>query len=112
MNKFLRKILQRSPSRLQRFILKCLRFDIQVQYRPEKTIPVADALLRVCLNENRSGVPQQDSINFMTTNTKLINTDWVKEAIMADPTMYLLKDTIYKGWPEYRKQYLTTFWEY
>ena len=29
-----------------------------------------------------------------------------------DPMMNPLKDTIYQGWPEYRKQYLTTLWKY
>ena len=34
-------------SRFQWFILKCLKFDIKVKYKPRKTIPVADALSRV-----------------------------------------------------------------
>ena len=43
-----KKNLAEVPSRLQRFILRCLKFDIQVQYKPGRTIPVADALSRVC----------------------------------------------------------------
>ena len=107
-----KKNLAETPSRLQRFILKCLRFDIQVKYRPGKTIPVADALSRICLKENRNEAPQQHSVNFITANTKIMNTERIREAITADPTMSLLKDTIYKGWPEYRKQCPTTLWEY
>ena len=74
-------------SRFQWFILKCLKFDIQVKYKPRKTIPVADALSRVCFTENRKGTPQQLNINFIMTNMKIINTEWVKEALIAEPTM-------------------------
>ena len=50
-------------SRFQWFILKCLKFDIQVKYKPRKTIPVADALSRVCVTENRKGTAQHQLHN-------------------------------------------------
>ena len=40
-----------------------------------------------CFNENRKGTPQQQSINFIMTNMKIINTEWIKEALVADVTM-------------------------
>ena len=74
-------------SRFQWFIIKYLIFDIQVKYKLRKTIPVANALSRVCFTENRKGTPQQHNINFIMANMKIINIERVKEALIADPTM-------------------------
>ena len=90
-------------------ILRCLKFDITVKYKPGKTIPVADALSRVCLKKTS---PQQSDIHFIITNTSLISTERIKTAVMEDPTMNLLKDTIYEGWPEYRTQCPQELWNY
>ena len=43
-----KKNINEAPSRLQRLLLRCLRFDINVQYKQERSIPVVDALSRVC----------------------------------------------------------------
>ena len=37
-----KKHIADAPSRLQRIQLRCLRFDLEVKYRPGKSIPVAD----------------------------------------------------------------------
>jgi len=43
-----KKSINEAPSRLQRLLLKCLRFDIHVQYKQGRSIPAADALSQVC----------------------------------------------------------------
>ena len=43
-----KKYINEAPSRLQRLLLRCLRFDVHVQYKQGRSIPVADALSRVC----------------------------------------------------------------
>ena len=36
----------------------------------------------------------------------------VKSAVEKEPTMQLLKNTIYNGWPAYRKQCPNELWDY
>ena len=43
-----KKNITEAPARLQRFLLRCTKFDIEVRYRRGDTIPVADAFSRVC----------------------------------------------------------------
>ena len=50
-----KKNIAEAPARLQRFLLRCLKFDITVKYKPGKSIPVADALSRVCFKEEETG---------------------------------------------------------
>ena len=108
-----KKNLAETPSRLQRLILRCLKFDINVKYKAGKTIPVADALSKVCLKSNQNNTSsQQPDVHFITTATILLNIAIIKEAIMVDPTMNLLKHMIYKGWPDYRKQCPHELWDY
>ena len=49
-----KKNIAEAPARLQRFLLRCLKFDITVKYKPGKAIPVADALSRVCFKEEET----------------------------------------------------------
>ena len=42
------KNIAEAPVRLQRLLLRCMKFDITVRYKAGKSIPVADALSRVC----------------------------------------------------------------
>ena len=39
-----KKSIAEAPSRLQRLLLRCMKFDVDVKYTPGKSIPVADAL--------------------------------------------------------------------
>ena len=103
-----KKSINEAPSRLQRLLLKCLRFDIHVRYKQGRSIPVADALSRVC---HEKGVQNMEdsiddpaphrSIHFSSTPTKL---SAVKSSTAQDPVMNLLKETIFNGWPAYRKK--------
>jgi len=41
------------PARLQRLLLRCMKFDVEVRYRQGEAIPVADALLsRMCTTKD------------------------------------------------------------
>ena len=101
-----------ASARLQRLLLRCMKFDIEVRYRRGETIPVADSLSCVCRTTKvmRTGRQSEScapdySIHFMTDTSCPINTGLVKSATVTtkDPTMQLLKNTIYNGWPGYRK---------
>ena len=83
-----------APARLQRLLLRCARFNIEVKYRCGETIPVADALSRVCLKKGVQEIESQGdeccgpsyNIHFMTDRSCPINMDSVKSAVAEDPT--------------------------
>ena len=108
-----------APARLQRLLLRCMKFDIKVKYRRGETIPVADALSRVCSTTKVTRTRKQSescapdySMHFMTDTSCSIDIGLVKSAATKDPTMQLLKNTIYNGWPGYRKQCPRELWDY
>ena len=108
-----KKSINEALSRLQRLRLKCLRFDIHVQGR---SIQVADALSRVChekrahnMEDSSDDPALQCSIHFLSTP---IDLSAVKSSTAQDPVMTSLKDTIFNGWPTYRKQCPQELWDF
>ena len=102
-----KKNINEAPSRLQRLLLRCLRFDVHVQYKQGRSIPVADALSRVCHKKAAHNTENmiedsasQCNIHFISTPIDLTA---VKSSAAQDPPMNLLKNTIFNGWPPYRK---------
>jgi len=98
-----KKKINEAPGRLQRLLLRCLQFDINVQYKQVRSIPVADALSQVCHMRTTHGTQTmtkdttpQRNIHFISTPIDLTA---VKSSTVQDPTMKLLKNTIYNGWP-------------
>ena len=89
-----KKNIAEAPTRLQRMLLRCMRFDVEVKYRRGETILVADALSQVCLKgirelgrqESESCAPGY-SIHFITDESCPISMDSVKSAVGKDPTM-------------------------
>ena len=74
-----KKNINEAPSRLQRLLLRCLRFDIHVQYKQGRSIPVADALSRVCHRKARHNPEHvtedsasQHNIHFISTPIDLM----------------------------------------
>ena len=111
-----KKNINEAPSRLQRLLLRCLRFDVHVQYKQGRSIPVADALSRVCHRKAGHERAKEDSasprnIHFISTPIDLMA---VKSSTEQDRTLHvsLLKSTIFNGWPPYRKQCPQELWEF
>ena len=71
-----------------------------VKYKPGKSIPVADALSRVCFKEEKT---VKHDIHFITTKSCPIDISKIQDATMKDTELNRLKDIIYKGWPQFRK---------
>ena len=83
---------------------------------------MADALSRVCfkagadvhragadLNKagadlNKAEADVNKEIHFITTKSCPFDIKSIEEATMQDQDLNKLKDVIFKGWPEYRKQ--------
>ena len=110
-----KKNINEAPSRLQRLLLRCLRF-VHVHYKQGRSIPVADALSRVCHSEaghNPEHVTEDSAphrnIHFISTPIDLAA---VKFSTAQDHTMNLLKNTVFKGWPPYRKLCPQELWEF
>ena len=70
-----KKNIKEAPSRLQRLLQRYLRFDVHVQYKQGRSIPVANALSQVC--QRKAGQP--------------------KCTTAEDCTLRLLKSTIFNG---------------
>ena len=109
-----KKNIAEAPARLQRLLPRRMKFDIEIRYRRGETIPVADALSRVCttMKISRTGQQRDYSIHFMTDTSCPIDIGLVKSAAAKDPTVQLLKNNIYNGWPGYRKQCPKELWDY
>ena len=125
----IQKNIAEAPARLQRMLLRCLKFDVEIVYKPGPTIPVADALSRVCVptqaNPNKSH--QQNSTSTTKENTDQhevrfvegvehpVDLQRIKEAASRDVTYNMLKNTVYRGWPDQRKdcqEELFEFWNF
>ena len=111
-----KKNINEAPSRLQRLLLRCLRFDVHVHYKRGRSIPVADALSRVCHSEAGHNLEQvtedlapQRNMLFISTPTDLAA---VKFSTAQDHTINLLKNTVFNGWPPHRKLCPQELWEF
>ena len=104
-----KKNIAEAPAKRQRFLLRCLKFDITVKYKPGKSIAVAYALSRVCLKEEET---VKHDIQFITTVSWPIDINTVQEATMQDEDLNKLKAVIFKGWPAYRKYCPQELWDY
>lgn len=87
-----------------------MRLDVQVKYKPGKTIPVADALSRVCFDKSQQ--IKDNTVYFLTYIPCPIDISAVKSASAVDPAVIKLKDTIYRGWLAHRKECLPELLDY
>ena len=100
-----KKNIAEALARLQRLLLRCMKFDITVRCKAGKKIPVADALSRVCFKAgadvhragadlNKAGADVNKEIHFITTKSCPIDIKLIQEAIMQDQDLNKLKDVI------------------
>ena len=73
-----KKNVAEAPARLQRMMLACLKFDIDVKYKPGIKIPVADALSRVCVPP-KSTYTIEHEVSFVSGVKTPISLDRIKE---------------------------------
>ena len=99
-----RKNIGETPSRLQKMILWCSGFDITVDYKPGTKIPVTDALSRVCLPEIVIEESRQCEVNIVTGIKSPIDVHRIKDKTHYDSILNMLKDIVFRGWPNLRKQ--------
>ena len=107
-----KKNVAEAPARLQRMILACLKYDIDVKYKPGIKVPVADALSRVCVPPKKPTTKKEHEVSFISGLRCPISIERIKEESLKDSTQNLLKDTIFRGWPEQRKNVPYELFEY
>ena len=97
-----KKNVAEAPARLQRMLLRCLKYDVEVKYKPGIKVPVADALSRVCVPP-RKHAAEEKQVSFISGISCPISISRIKEESTKDSTQNLLKDVIFRGWPAHRK---------
>ena len=107
-----KKNIADAPARLQRILLRCMRFQVQIVYIPGPKIPVADALSRVCIQAGTRPPQQQQEVSFVAGIECPIDLQKIKQVCQEDPTHNMLRNAVYRGWPESRKQCPAELWDY
>ena len=122
-----KKSIAEAPARLQRLLLQCMKFEIEVQYKPGRSIPVADALSRICTGSRDEKIAEpkpehftqhalsktaECEINFIEGVKHDISCSTVKEEADKDPVYNMLKAYVHKGWPSFRKDCPEDLWDY
>ena len=110
-----KKKLTSCPPRLQRLVLRALKYDVTVTYVKGVNVPIADALSRITpQNGPTVGELPRIDVHCVTKTlpaspTKL---QQIREETERDPTLSLLKETIFKGWPNQRSECPTPLHDY
>lgn len=102
-----KKSLSSCPPRLQRFLMRALKYDVTVHYVKGPDVPIADALSRVSPQlAPANGQLPEICVHHITQNlpaspTKL---QQIRDETVKDPTLSLLSEIIFKGWPQKREE--------
>ena len=97
-----KKPIDRAPKRLQGMLLRCLAYDVKIQYNPGTTMHLADMMSRAYLpttdQKSRDEFECVNAVKFLPMREEKIQQ--IRAASERDGTMQLLKTTILEGWPE------------
>ncbi|XP_043206121.1 uncharacterized protein K02A2.6-like [Amphibalanus amphitrite] len=100
------KTSNRAGTRIARWQSRLLPYSYTVEYRPGRSIPVADALSRLPLPDTGAAETDGDEIVALLTDdvSDVITDDDVCAASAADPVMEQLRSVIRTGWPDAARQ--------
>jgi hypothetical protein len=99
----MKKEISKVPSRLQRMLLKCYRYDLVVKYVPGKEMFLADALSRAFLDDPVQDDPEMESIVHSVACHLAVSEEKKKEtqeAMRRDPVLQQVKHFHVHGWPK------------
>ncbi|KAI8511855.1 hypothetical protein Bbelb_109550 [Branchiostoma belcheri] len=97
-----RKPLSSAPA-MQRMLLRLQKYDLVVQHRPGKDIPVADALSRLYLEETDDRSETFEAQVHMVKSNLPVSSrrmEEVRRETREDSQLVTLKGTIKEGWPD------------
>ncbi len=88
------------PARLQKFILRQLKYDMTTEYVHGETIPVADALsgLNPMPPRKQEETHIESTLLLLPTNNTQL--DAIRAATAEDQTLRNLARIVLRGWPE------------
>ena len=102
-----KKKLSNCPARLQRFVLRALKYNVTVKYVKGAEVSIADALSRVSPQPAppEGEFPQLD-IHQITKNLPAspIKLQQIRNETANDPTLSKLREVIHEGWPATREK--------
>ena len=113
-----KKKLSSCPARLQRFVLRALKYDVTVIYVKGADVPIADALSRLSPQPAPANnqLPQLDIHHVTNTlSASPLKLQQIRNETTKDLVLSQLRDTIYKGWPDSRDNCpkpLHDYWNY
>ena len=101
------KPLAEVSPRLQRMLLRCLRYQFKLIYKPGKDMTLADALSRAptpaLYAEHDELTEEQAAVVVHQTIPTPVGRERCRSAKAQDPTMQAIKNFIHIGWPQNRK---------
>ena len=108
-----RKKLSSCPARLQRFVLRALKYDVKVTYVKGTDVPTANALSRVSPQPEAANnqLPHLD-IHYVTLPESQARLQQIREETTSDPTLNRLRETIFRGWPDKREKWSESLYDY
>ena len=98
------------PARLQRMILACLKYDIDVKSQGSKHPPLTHC--QEYVHPKKPTAKEEHKVSFISGLRCPISIERIKEESLKDSTQNLLKDTIFRGWPEQRNNVPYELFEY
>ncbi len=101
---------------MQRFFIHALEYDVTANYVKGPDVPIADALSRVSLHlASANGQRPEIQVHQITQNLPASPTrlKQIRDETQKDPTLSLLKETAFKGWPKKKcPQLLHDLWNF
>ena len=99
-----KKSITKAPPKIQRFLLRLMRYDFEMYYVPGSELEVADTLSRASLSDDEPEIPSKEMncYKHMIANEYSISESLRKKIVTEtsnDATLKLLKNYIMNGWP-------------
>ena len=99
------KPLNIAPKRLQRMLLRLQKFSLNIRYKKEETMYLADTLSRAYLPEVHvcSFAHELENVDHKAA-LPFTGSRWeqIRHASQDDPVLQILRETIQRGWPSSR----------
>ena len=115
------KPLHQAPARLQRFLLQLQKYDLQVTYKPEKYLYVADTLSQSYPQKTKEQLVSETEINainpksYLPISPEKYATVPTRNSERLETENPDLSSVILKGWPDNREDVspaVRQYWSY
>ena len=101
----IKKSLSEVPRRLQRLLMRCSRYDIDLKWEKGSSLVIADTLSRATINEVVAMSKDTSELHVDVKShlpDQILNK--IKLATQTDKNLKILKDIIVNGWPQHKSE--------